>query len=185
MNRMLNHMEDILNEQVSGFHQYVLDDPVHLSYVSENLCKMVGVCPEELLCEDKDLYVSLVHPADRGQYCGFLRRLTQEEQTLISEYRLITKDGAVRYVRDVFTSKRLDNDVLVGCSVLTDITDLKQENHNLRFLNETIPCGFLKYTCEKQPRITYINQKMMEILRFPEAEDGALDELEFYKNNIL
>ncbi len=185
MNRMLNHMEDILNEQVSGFHQYILDDPVHLSYVSENLCKMVGVRPEELLCEDKDLYVSLVHPADRGQYCGFLRRLTQEEQTLTSEYRLITKDGAVRYVRDVFTSKRLDNDVLVGCSVLTDITDLKQENHNLRFLNETIPCGFLKYTCEKQPRITYINQKMMEILRFPEAEDGALDELEFYKNNIF
>lgn len=145
MNRMLNHMEDILNEQVSGFHQYVLDDPVHLSYVSENLCKMVGVCPEELLCEDKDLYLSLVHPADREQYRGFLRRLTQEEQTLTSEYRLITKDGAVRYVRDVFTSKKLDNGVLVGCSVLTDITDLKQENHNLRFLNETIPCGFEIY----------------------------------------
>ena len=61
----------------------------------------------------------------------------------------------------------------------------KNENNNLQFLNDTIPCGFLRYTCEKQPRITYINQKMIEFLHFPEMKEGELDYLEMYKSNIF
>ena len=48
-----------------------------------------------------------------------------------------------------------------------------------------IPCGFLRYTCEKQPRITYINPKMIEILRFPEVKDGEMNYQEMYKSNIF
>ena len=59
------------------------------------------------------------------------------------------------------------------------------ENSDLQFLDETIPCGFLKYTCEKQPRITYINQTMIDLLRFPETKAGELDYLEMYKSNIF
>ena len=46
--KRLNNTEDILNSQVSGFHQYRLDDPVHLTYVSRNLCEMVG-CAEGIM----------------------------------------------------------------------------------------------------------------------------------------
>ena len=59
------------------------------------------------------------------------------------------------------------------------------ENSELPFLNDTIPCGFVRYTCEKQPRITYINPRMIELLRFPEAKDGEMDYLEMYKSNIF
>ena len=69
--------------------------------------------------------------------------------------------------------------------MLTDISDLKRENSDLQFLNETIPCGFMKYTCEKQPRVTYINQKMIDILRCPPVREGELDYLEMYKGNIF
>lgn len=80
--------------------------------------------------------------------------------------------------------KNLEDGTMVGDSVLTDITHMKSENENLQFLNETIPCGFLKYTCEKQPRITYINQTMMDMLRFPESAEGEIDYQEMYKDNI-
>ena len=63
--------------------------------------------------------------------------------------------------------------------------DLKTENDSLHFITEAIPCGFLKYTCEKQPRITYINAKMEQILRFPEIKDGEMDYLEMAKSNIF
>ena len=43
----------------------------------------------------------------------------------------------------------------------------------------------MKYTCEKQPRVTYLNQKMMDIFRFPKAREGELDYLELYKSNIF
>ncbi|MFH4276167.1 PAS domain-containing protein, partial [Acinetobacter baumannii] len=86
-------------------------------------------------------------------YVQWLQRLAEKEQTLTHEYRLGKKDGSVIWVRDTAVSRRLEDGSLVGDSVLTDITDLKNENRDLRFLNETIPCGFLKYTCEKQPRV--------------------------------
>ncbi len=185
MNKRLNNMEEILDHQIGGFHQYVLKAPVHLNYVSQNLCEMIGVRKEELLDDGKDGYIQLVHPADREKYSDFLRKISLKEQTLTGEYRLVKKDGAIIHVRDTVTSKRRKDGTLVGCSVLSDITDIKNETNDLQFLNETIPCGFLKYTCEKQPRITYINPKMIEILRFPEVKDGEMDYLEMYKSNIF
>ena len=95
------------------------------------------------------------------------------------------QNGEVLYVSDTITTKRLENDTLVGYSVLTDITELKNETQNLQFLNETIPCGFLKYTCEKTPRITYINDQMLKILRFPEKTAAGFDDLEMYKQNVF
>ncbi len=185
MNHTPDNMEEILDSQICGFRQYVLTPPVHLDYVSRNLCELLGVQREELLDDEADLYARLVHPADREAYSALLRRAASGEQTLTGEYRLVRKDGAVIHVRDSVASKRLDDGTLVGRSVLTDITDIKNENTDLRFLNDTVPCGFLRYTCEKQPKITYINPKMLELLRFPEIRDGEMDYLELYKSNIF
>lgn len=185
MSNTLKNMEDILNQGITGFHQYVLTDPIHVDFVSQNLCAMLGVCENELLSESTDLYEQKVHPADRVKYAELIKKASEKEQTLTAEYRLIKKDGTVICVRDTFTSKKLEDGTLVGYSVLTDISDIKSENDNLQFLNETIPCGFLKYTCEKQPRITYINQTMIDILRFPEVKEGELDYLEMYESNIF
>ena len=185
MIHMLNNMEEILSQQISGLHQYVLNDPVHISYVSQNLCEMLGISETELLHETQDLYASLVHPADLEKYFAFIHKLASKEQEFSTEYRLIKKDGTILFVKDTVTVKKQKDGILSGISVLTDITDIRNENHNLQFLNETIPCGFLKYTCEKQPKITYINQKMIDILRFPEVQDGELDYLELYKRDLF
>ncbi len=178
-------MEEILEAQICGFHQYVLTDPVRLEYASENLCRLLGVEKDELLSNAEDRYLTFVHLGDRKKYSEFIENLKNKEQTLTSEYRLTKKDGSVIYVKDTFTSKKNLHGTLIGTSVLSDITDIKNENKDLHFLNETIPCGFLKYTCEKQPRITYINQKMIDMLHFSETNDGELDYLEMFKSNIF
>ena len=79
MRNILN-TEDILNSLVSGFHQYILTDPPHLNYVSENLLKMLGTSKEELLSETKDLYVNFIHPNDREIYSEFINNLKSKEQ---------------------------------------------------------------------------------------------------------
>lgn len=185
MSNLLKNTENILSRQISGFHQYVLNDPIHLSYVSCNLCEMIGCKEGDLLHKSKDLYILFVHPADRKKYTEFILNLSEREQTLTVEYRLTKKDGSVICVRDTATSEKSKDGTFTASSVLTDISDIKSENDNLQFLNETIPCGFLKYTCEKQPRITYINQTMTDLLRFPNVKDGELDYLEMYKSNIF
>lgn len=185
MNNMIEDMEEVLRSSVSGFHQYVLTEPVHLCYVSRNLCDMIGVSEQQLLSESEDLYSAYVHPADQELYSDFLCRLKEGAKTLTAQYRIVKQNGEVLYVSDTITTKRVDNDTLVGYSVLTDITELKNENQNLQFLNETMPCGFLKYTCEKTPRITYINDRMLQILRFPEKTSARFDDLEMYKQNVF
>ena len=180
-----NYMEEILANQICGFHQYVLTTPVHLNFVSSNLCELLGVGERELVNDSTDLYLQRVHPADREKYSAFIQQIILKEQALTDEYRLVKKDGTIIHVRDTVTPGKLDDGTLIGHSVLADITDLKSENDNLRFLNDTIPCGFIRYTCEKQPKITYINPKMIELLRFPEVKDGEMDYLEMYKSNIF
>ncbi len=183
MNDATNNIEDILDSQVCGFHQVILTPPVRLGFVSSNLCALLGLQKDELTDGREDRYAQLVHPGDRQKYSDFLRAVAEQEQSLTCDYRLLKKDGAVICVRDTLTPRRLPDGTLTASSVLTDITDVKSDEQ--RFLNDSIPCGFLKYTCEKQPKITYINQKMIELMRFPKVKDGEIDYLEMYKNDIF
>ena len=171
-------------ERISGFHQYILEEPAHLCYVSRNLCRMLGCSQEELCSETEDGFARCLHPGDREAYEAFLRGFLNSEGCASLQYRLIAKDGRIIYVNDTMTSYRQDGRMLAD-SVLTDITELKNENQNLRFLNETIPCGFVRYTCETPPRITYLNQRMKQILKLPEQTWGQSDLSEAKNQNVF
>lgn len=183
MENKLRNIDQILNRNISGFHQYCLDGQPRPCYVSQNLCDMLGFSQEALLSRTEDLYAGQVHPADRRDYDEFLQSLRGGEQTRTAQYRLIKKDGGILYVSDTMTSYRMDGSLL-GDSVLTDITEIKKENQNLQYLNETMPCGFLKYTCDKPPRITYMNEQMIRFLGIPEKSEAELDYLELYRQNL-
>ena len=118
MKQILGDVEAILDIQITGFHQYSLQKPVHLTFASQNLCNMTGYRQEELINEYRDLYASLVHPADRDEYRTFLIQLAQKEQSLTIQYRIISKDGTVKYVSDTATSARLEDGIIVASSVL-------------------------------------------------------------------
>ena len=184
MKNILGNIEDILNQGLSGYRQFVLETPVRTSYLSQNFLEMVGLSASDIVSENAGLYISLVHPADLKRYTGFIDALREKEQTLSIEYRLLKKNGKTIYVRDTATSRRLGDGTMVCDCVLCDITDIKRENENLRFLSETMSCGFVKYTCEKQPRVTYINKQMMDFLRMPAQGDGDNYYMDMYKDNI-
>jgi len=180
----LSDADIILDKNICGYHQYVLGKNNHLSFASQNLCDMTGYSKDELLSDNEDLYSLLIHPNDRKIHKDFLNDLLKKEQTLTVEYHIIKKDGTSIFVKDTSQSIKNADATMIAYSVLCDITDLRDENQNLRFLNETAPCGFLKYTCEKQPRLTYINKQMLDFLRIPK-EDGDPDLPEMYKENLF
>ena len=64
MNNIPCDMAEVLAGQISGFHQYILSGGApRMSYVSRNLCCMLGAEEDELLGGG---YEAMVHPADRG-----------------------------------------------------------------------------------------------------------------------
>lgn len=177
------YSNEMLSHHISGFHQYDLTAPAKPVYISQNLCRMLDLSEDALLSEKEDLYAMYVHPGDRDAYDAFLSRLAAAPQTRTLHYRLRRGDGSAIFVSDTMTSYR-HNGTMMADSVLTDITDLKNETQNLQYLNDTTPCGFLKYTCEKNPRVTYINDRMRKILGFAEQTDGEFDALSLYMSNI-
>ena len=148
-----------------------------------SLCRLTGYGEEELQREER--YAALVHPADRQSYADFVEGLRAGEGSYTADYRLVRKDGSTLWVRDTVAVGWLPDGTLQGEAVLTDITDLKEENRSLRFLRDAVPVGFLRCTCQKQPKITYMNQQMLELLRFPQVRAGELDYLELYRENIF
>lgn len=181
MKQILGDMEAILKNQISGFHQYILQKPVHLTFVSESFCQMLGYEQEKLTNKYTDMYGKLVHPEDLGIYNDFLKKLAVP-QTITTQYRIIPKDGVIKYVKDTATSSQMDDGTIVVSSVLTDVTDIMVQSEEVKFFNEAVPYGCIRFTCDKNPKVTYVNDQMLGILRFPEADD---EYLEMYKENVF
>ena len=185
MKHMLDNREEILEYCVSGFHQLTLQPSVQLGYVSENFCAMLGYTREEWEQQAGHQQGNhwFVHPADR-QICESLwGRLSQSEQTITESYRVLCQDGTVKYINDTATSRRLSDGSLVAYSTWSDVTAARKEYRELQFLNDTIPCGFVRYTCEKCPRVTYMNRQMLQILRLSE-ETVTAREIELYRDDL-
>ncbi|MBR6382967.1 MAG: PAS domain-containing protein [Lachnospiraceae bacterium] len=185
MNNLPKRADDILNFQINGFHQYIFDGTAHLTFVSKNFESLTGFKEDELLDESRDLYSLLVHPEDLKTYSTLIKNACASETTESVKYHLIKKDGSIIFVSDTLTSVKAENNTMILSSYLTDISEFEIDNKNLRFLDETSPCGFLKYTCEKNPRVTFVNKQLIDFLRIPDVDSPEFDLPEMYKENIF
>ncbi len=186
MNSQVENAAEILDRQIGGFRQFRLDNEIRLSFISQNFCDMTGYTKEELANNsESDGGAGLVCVSDRGLYDALWEKIRLTRAPASAEYRLVKRDGSLLFVRDSMTTQETPDGSLLVSSVLTDITDIKAENQNLRFLNDTVPCGMLKFACAKNPEVTFINRRLLDILRFPEAREGEIDYLELCKSNIF
>ena len=184
MNFQSENNTEILDQCISGFRQYIFAESAYPIFISRNFCDMLGYSPDELPTGITDPCSALVYPADKQIYRDFLSSIAESRRNASAEYRLVKKDGSVIFVRDTMTVKEDENHRLTGYSVLTDITAVRAENENLRFLNDTVPCGMLKCTCEKNPKVTFVNRQILDMMRFPDPKEGEIDYFELYKDNI-
>lgn len=126
MNIMPKQPMDILNFSICGFHQYCFEAPVHLYFASQNLCGLLETTQDNLACPDADGYLPYVHPEDRAGYEEFLQKAMAEPCTRTLQYRLVSRSGNVVSVSDTLTTRRLEDNTLVGDSVLMELAGLKR-----------------------------------------------------------
>ena len=131
MTHIPSHLPEILNRNISGYHQYCLSGNARPIFISENLCGMINLPQSAIFDELEDRYAQRVHPSDRDSYQLFLEQLRCQPQTQTAQYRLIRGDGSILFVCDTMTSY-LQGTQMLADSVLTDITQIKAENQNLQ-----------------------------------------------------
>lgn len=184
MKFQIGNANEIFDKHINGFRIYSLQNPIMPIFVSQNLCELTGYGKERLKSGETDRYADIVHEDDRQVYADLIKKLSESRESSSAEYRIIKSDGSIMFVRDTVSVNRFENGTAVGYAMLTDITELKEQNAKLNPVPDNMPCGIIRYTCEKNPQITYINKQMTDILHFPESREGELDYLELYRDNV-
>lgn len=147
-------------------------------YCSEEYAAIHGTSVEEysstvLNLEDDS---QLVHPEDRDRYIAAVNDLLLHSKPLDLEYRILGKDGQVRYVRDVEIITEIRDGTPVRTEgTLQDITESKQAEKNLRDSRDHMRLiadnvrAFINY-CDTEQRFRFVNQTAQEWLARPEEE---------------
>jgi diguanylate cyclase (GGDEF)-like protein/PAS domain S-box-containing protein len=137
----LQRSEEQLNTIVTGARGIIyiseLGPQGRWTYVSPQVEEILGFTPAEWI-DDADLWARQLHPDDRA------RVLAEEEdiasytlgQVYESEYRLLTRSGESRWLRDAAAIVATEDGTLVWSGVLTDITERRAIEEALRASEE-------------------------------------------------
>lgn len=112
-------------------------NPLRLTFASSPTERIVGFTPDELMGMTSAELTALIHPEDRERFfVNFRARLANARISPNDRYRLMHRDGTVRYV-DVY-SVRIDfNGEPATQTVLLDVTEqVEAERLKSRFLQE-------------------------------------------------
>ncbi|QKJ32749.1 PAS domain-containing sensor histidine kinase [Mucilaginibacter mali] len=140
-----------------------------------NACKaLFGYEPDELL-GDLELWFNLAHPEDRHLAVHSHEQLLRGEQ-IKSRYRIIRKDGAIRWVEKKVIPVLNDNgEVIQVDGMVRDITEskiaeekLRENEARYRRIVETSQEGI--WTIDEHNKTNFVNKKICELLGYTPEE---------------
>jgi diguanylate cyclase (GGDEF)-like protein/PAS domain S-box-containing protein len=104
-------------------------------YISPQVERMLGYRPEDWLA-DPELWSHRLHPDDRGRVLDDEERDIERGAPLANEYRMITRDEAVIWIRDEAVLRFDERGAPRYEGILLDITERKRFESKLQFLAE-------------------------------------------------
>jgi len=108
---------------------YVVKDG-RFVYVNRHAAKFAGRSQRELIGIDS---ITLVHPDDRDAAKRNAQRMLRGESAIPYEYRIVSKDGSIRWIMEAVTLIPYEGDrVVLGNSM--DITEIKETRSELEEL---------------------------------------------------
>ena len=149
-----------------------------ITYVSPNAYEVFGQTAEQVCRGGTEALIQRIHPADRAFVHLTYRKLFEENAVFDVEYRLRRGDGQWRWVRDRAIRTHEQNGVLFADGVLSDITERKQAEEDLRKGQEqyrrlltNLPD--VTWTMDSERQFTYISPNVESVFGYTPAEAFA------------
>lgn len=109
------------------------NDDFTIKYVNDGFMKLTGYSKEELNNNLSNKHSLIVHPSDRSKMRSEILRQLSKSKKFYSEYRILTKEGKIRWVSDCgLLIERAGGHNDVQC-LLTDITKQKEQEDALSY----------------------------------------------------
>jgi diguanylate cyclase (GGDEF)-like protein/PAS domain S-box-containing protein len=125
---------------------YIVQDGI-FRYINYNAAMYAGYTTDEMKGRDS---LSIVHPEDRHHAVGSAIRMLKGEMTRPYEFRIITKDGDVRWIMETLTSIEYQGRrAILGNSL--DITEVREARRKLEESEER-----LQQIVESSPIPTFV-----------------------------
>lgn len=159
---------------VLGLRQYRLGKDRTLAYMSHGLREFLNL--PQMKPGHGDPYEAFICPEDRAAYRNFMESLQKAPQKKTFSYRILDGKGKLWPLTDRGESWKESDGSLQGEILVS---------HSIKQAGPAVSWGCLRCTCEKQPKITYLNEAMKELLRMPQAGAGEMDYMELYQENIF
>ncbi|MEM3566399.1 MAG: PAS domain S-box protein [Candidatus Bathyarchaeia archaeon] len=142
-------------------------------YANRALADTLGFHPKEIVGRT---FMEFLHPEDRGRIIRlFLRIIALKRQPRVLEFRVVRRDGQVRYFMSKPTRFTIDGKTLGFQALMTDITELKRLETCLTETNRRFEM-FLKNAMEgitivdQDENILFANKAFAEMLGYKEKE---------------
>jgi PAS domain S-box-containing protein len=144
------HLEDLVKERTLKLHNseekyrgiventtnviMVTQPDANISYLSPSCKEVFGYNPKELIGTNPNIF----HPEDKQKVQQALSIALKGEKGSSFEYRILTKQGKIKWVSHswspIFTNKQLQSIV----SVIEDISQRKETEYSIKELNENL-----------------------------------------------
>jgi PAS domain S-box-containing protein len=140
-------------------------------YISPQVEWLLGFSQAEWLA-DADLWIKQLHPDDRDRVLAEVRRRDARGEPLDLEYRVLTRDGRVLWIRNQTTLVRDETGrIRYSQGIMLDITERKQTEEALRLRMEQLSA--LGQAAQAVTASLELNQVLTEIVSSASKVVGA------------
>ena len=164
-------------------------DPVSMrfTYVGPQAAELFGY-PIESWYEE-DFWQNMIHPGDREAAANVCMSATRECKDHDFEYRALTADGRVLWVRDVVSVVAENGETKGLRGVLIDISDRIKANEALksserRFKDIVEISSDWIWECDENLRFTYLSQRFTQVTGMPKERVLGRTRHEFGKDAV-